>query len=128
MIFQREQRIEWRRNALQQVKESETAGFIRAAWAVGVNGAILLAPHLAEAAELANRINRATAPIRELVTGAAYPVAYVMISCGFILVMCGKREAGFQIIRNGAIGFLGLQFVGIIMGILVEVASAIQQV
>lgn len=130
MFGQKAQKIEWRRDALQAgaaaMEAAQTANFTRAAWAVTVQAAVFLATNVAQAADMTARINKATAPIMELAQAASYPVAYVMISCGFILIMVGKREAGFQLIRNGAIGFLGLQFVPIVMGILVEVAQAIR--
>lgn len=134
-MFAKAQKIEWKRDALKAQEETVKPNFLRAAVATTVSAALIVLPHVAQAAEAAataitmtDRIRRAAQPIMDLATACSYPVCYVMVSCGFIMIMVGKREAGFQLIRNGAIGFVGLQFVPILMSILLEVARAIQGV
>lgn len=66
-------------------------------------------------------------PVIELLQGVAYPVAFLMISGGFIAFTLGQRSRGIEMIKWAAIGYLGLQLAPSMMEIIVEVGLAMRQ-
>lgn len=73
---------------------------------------------------VADRIIRACDPIIQLIQGVSYPVGFIMICAGFLVIMTGNRQKGLNIIKWAAIGYIGMQFAPAIMTILVEVGRA----
>lgn len=73
---------------------------------------------------MSDRIITAFDPIIELVQGVSYPVCFLMISGGFLLIMLGQRHKGLQMMKWAGVGYIGLQFAPAIMAILVEVGKA----
>lgn len=78
----------------------------------------------AEAAGIADRIIVAFQPIIELAQGMAYPVTFLMLTGGFLLIMIGQRYKGLAMMKWAAIGYIGIQFAPVIMQILVSVGKA----
>jgi hypothetical protein len=70
------------------------------------------------------RIIEACDPIIQLIQGISYPVAFIMICSGFLVIMTGNRQKGLNIIKWAALGYIGMQFAPAIMTILVEVGKA----
>lgn len=64
------------------------------------------------------RLREVTNPIIELLAGLGYPVTYGMLITGAIMVIMGKKSKGLDIIKWACIGYLGLQFVPFLLGIL----------
>jgi hypothetical protein len=75
-------------------------------------------------AGIAERIISACDPIIQLIQGVSYPVGFIMICAGFLVIMTGNRQKGLNIIKWAAIGYIGMQFAPAIMTILVEVGKA----
>lgn len=75
---------------------------------------------------IASRIQHAFDPIIDLVQGVSYPVCFLMLSGGMLLVMTGQKHRGIQMIKWAAIGYIGLQFAPAIMDILVEIGRAMK--
>lgn len=73
---------------------------------------------------IAEKIIRACDPIIQLIQGVSYPVGFIMICSGFLVMMTGKKQQGLNIIKWAAIGYIGMQFAPAIMTILVEVGKA----
>jgi hypothetical protein len=73
---------------------------------------------------VADKIIRACDPIIQLIQGVSYPVGFIMITAGFLVIMTGNRQKGLNIIKWAAIGYIGMQFAPAIMAILVEVGRA----
>lgn len=71
-------------------------------------------------------IEKAFQPVVELLQGIAYPVAFLMISGGFIAFILGQRSRGLEMIKWAVIGYLGLQLAPALMEIIVEVGAAMR--
>ncbi len=76
------------------------------------------------AADMTTRIIGAFDPIISLVQGIAYPVTFLMISGGFLLIILGQRSKGLAMMKWAGVGYIGLQFAPAIMQILVDVGKA----
>jgi hypothetical protein len=72
-----------------------------------------------------DKIIHAFDPIVQLMQGLSYPVCFIMLSAGFLVIMTGNKTKGLQIIKWASIGYIGMQFAPAIMAILVEVGKAI---
>lgn len=66
-------------------------------------------------------------PIVQLIQGISYPVGFIMITAGFLVMMTGNRQKGINMIKWAAVGYIGMQFAPAIMAILVEVGKAMAQ-
>jgi hypothetical protein len=64
-------------------------------------------------------------PIIQLIQGLSYPVGFIMLTAGFLVMMTGNRQKGLNMIKWAAIGYVGMQFAPAIMAILVEVGKAL---
>lgn len=71
-----------------------------------------------------DKIKDAFQPIIDLTQAISYPLCFLVVSCGFILIMVGDKGRGKALLKWGAIGYVGLQFVPVIMDILYEVGKA----
>lgn len=72
------------------------------------------------------KIIEAFDPIVHLLQGMAYPVTLVMISIGFLLLSMGNKHTAIKTVKWAVVGFLGMQFVPVIMKLLMEVAAAMK--
>lgn len=82
----------------------------------------------AHAEGIADNIIRAFDPLIQLMQGVSYPITFLMISGGFILIIMGQRSKGLAMIKWAAVGYIGLQFAPAIMKILVGVGKAMMAV
>jgi hypothetical protein len=73
---------------------------------------------------MTNTIVHAIDPLIQLVQGLSYPVGFIMICAGALVVMTGNRQKGMHMIKWAAIGYVLMQFAPGIMGILIEVGRA----
>lgn len=95
--------------------------------ALALGGAALtyvLTPQMASALDLTSKIVGAFDPIIKLMQGLSYPVAFIMLTSGFLVLMTGNKQKGLNIIKWAAIGYVGMQFAPAIMQILVNVGKA----
>lgn len=76
---------------------------------------------------LSEKIVHAFDPVIELVQAISYPICFITICGGFLLMSVGQRHRGLQLIKWSAIGYLGVQLAPAIMAILVEVGKAMRQ-
>lgn len=65
-------------------------------------------------------------PIIELVQAFAYPIAFVMATSGFFVIMTGNKHRGMDMIKWATVGFLGSQFVPRLMAILIQVGEQLK--
>lgn len=77
------------------------------------------------ASVLGDVVLKAFSPIIDLVQGISYPVAFLMISGGFILIMTGQTSRGLHFIKWACLGYIGLQFAPALMQIVVEIGQNI---
>lgn len=104
-------------------REKKLVGSLLAAGA----GVVILKPEAAGAAGIAERIANAFDPVIELMQGISYPVAFIMITGGFLLITLGQRHKGLAMMKWAGVGFLGMQLAPAIMDILVEVGNAMRK-
>lgn len=74
---------------------------------------------------IGDTIIRACQPIIELIQGISYPVGFIMICAGFLVIMTGNKQKGLSMIKWAALGYIGMQFAPAIMAIIVDVGRAI---
>ena len=123
-----------RRHVLQPRAEQpeparDAVGFPAAWTATAATAATMLAPRVVQAAgvDTTDLIMRAFEPLISLVQGLAYPICFLMVSGGFLLIMTGNRTRGIDLIRWAGVGYIGLQFAPALMRVLVEVGEAMRQ-
>lgn len=78
---------------------------------------------VAMASGLQERIISAFDPVIQLLQGISYPVAFVMITCGFLLIMTGQKSRGLSMMKYAGLGYIGLQLAPALMGILVDIGK-----
>lgn len=66
-------------------------------------------------------------PIIELFANFGYPVTYMMIITGLIMVIMGKKSKGLEVIKWACIGYLGLQFVPFLLKFLDIVGTELRK-
>jgi hypothetical protein len=71
-------------------------------------------------------IIKAFNPIIDLMQGVAYPLTFLVICGGFLMIMLGNRHKGLEMLKWAAIGYVGLQLAPALMGVIVEVGAAIR--
>lgn len=69
-------------------------------------------------------IIEAIEPITDLLGGLSYPICYIMLATGLLLVMSGNKSKGLEIAKWAIIGFIGMQFLPVVMALLVKIAEA----
>ncbi|AYP68780.1 hypothetical protein BpsM61_00006 [Bacillus phage vB_BpsM-61] len=75
---------------------------------------------------VANKIMQSFEPVIQLVQGVSYPVAFLMLSGGFILIMTGQTSRGMSMIKWACLGYLGLQLAPGLMAIVIDVGESIR--
>ena len=78
------------------------------------------------AMDITGKIMTAFNPVIELAQGISYPVAFIMLSGGMLLIMMGQKHRGLSLIKWAAIGYIGMQFVPALMEILVDIGRAMK--
>lgn len=71
------------------------------------------------------RVANAFEPLVDLAQGVSYPLALVMIIGGCLFIMVGNKDKGFSMIQAAGIGYILCQIAPLIMGLLVDIASAL---
>lgn len=72
-------------------------------------------------------IIRAADPIIEIAQAASYPLAFLWLTGGFLLIMTGNKSKGIEKIKWAGIGYVGLQFVPFLMKLLANIGTEIEQ-
>lgn len=72
------------------------------------------------------KITSAFNPIITLVQGVTYPLCFICIALGILLLMIGQKRKGLEIIKWAVVGYLLMQLLPGLMNILHSVGSAMQ--
>ncbi|UYL93885.1 hypothetical protein PK21_gp43 [Geobacillus phage vB_GthS_PK2.1] len=115
----------WREKKAERRKESLDEVITRLA-AVGTGAHMVIHPIDAHAADMGDIIMKACQPIIDLLQGISYPVAFIMITGGFLLIMTGQTSRGMHFIKWACLGYLGLQFAPALMQIVIQIGQNIQ--
>lgn len=75
---------------------------------------------------MVNMIEKAVDPLISLVQGLSYPVGFIMICAGSLVIMTGNKQKGLNMIKWAAIGYVLMQFAPGVMHILVMVGAAMK--
>lgn len=73
---------------------------------------------------VADKIIRAFDPIIQLMQGVAYPIAFIMVATGILMVIAGQQHRGMKIIRSAAMGYLLMQLLPAMMLLLRDIGKA----
>lgn len=77
------------------------------------------------ASSITTKVIAAFNPIIDIMQGLAYPIGFIMLSAGALVIMTGNRQKGMSMIKWAAIGYLVMCLAPGIMQILVEVGRQI---
>ena len=94
-----------------------------------VTGAVISATNYTlcyAASDLSNvsdKIRKSTSPIIELLASLGYPVTYAMLIVGAIMIITGKKSKGLEVVKWACIGYIGLQFVPFLLGLLESIGQ-----
>lgn len=115
----------WKEKKVERRKENFNQVVTRMSM-VGVGSHLALHSNDAHASAMGDIIMRACDPIVELLQGISYPVAFIMITGGFLLIMTGQTSRGMHFIKWACLGYLGLQFAPALMKIVITIGQNIQ--
>lgn len=62
-------------------------------------------------------------PITDLLRGLSYPVCFIMIGIGILLIIVGNKKHGMDIMKYASIGYLAMQFLPSMMKILSDIGT-----
>ena len=109
-------------------KDSVVANYYKIA--IGVSTSVLTSTTYTYADTLggvSERLRVIVNPVIELLAGIGYPITYGMLITGFIMIIMGKKSKGLEIIKWACMGYIGLQFVPFILGILEMIGSELRK-
>lgn len=75
---------------------------------------------------ISDKLKVIVSPVIEMLAGLGYPVTYGMLITGFIMVIMGKKSKGLEVIKWACIGYIGLQFVPFLLGLLELIGSELR--
>lgn len=65
-------------------------------------------------------------PITDLIAGLSYPVAYIMMGTGVLVMITGNKQRGIQQMKTAGIGYITMQFLPSMMQVLSDVGGKIR--
>ncbi|MFA6071500.1 MAG: hypothetical protein WC810_23225 [Janthinobacterium sp.] len=88
--------------------------------AVLVAAATIITPGHALAAEgdIADRVAKASQPIKDMLLGIADPVCYIVFVWGLLETMLGKGTSGLTRMKYAALGYMGMNWLPLVMELL----------
>ncbi|MGL4308764.1 MAG: hypothetical protein ACRCUM_04210 [Mycoplasmoidaceae bacterium] len=89
----------------------------------GTNTTFAYANNLVHVSE---RIRVITSPIVELLAGLGYPITYGMLIVGALMIITGRKSKGLEVIKWACMGYIGLQFVPFLLGLLEMIGSELR--
>lgn len=75
--------------------------------------------------DVGSTIIEITKPIMQLFASLGYPVTWGMLLAGILLVITGKREKGFGMMKWASIGYVALQIIPFGLGLLDTIGKAL---
>ncbi|NFN94436.1 hypothetical protein FDB28_10105 [Clostridium botulinum] len=82
--------------------------------------------YAADLSQISSKIRETTRPIIELFASLGYPTTYCMLIVGAIMVITGKKSKGLEVIKWACIGYIGLEFVPFLLGLLEQIGSELR--
>jgi len=73
-----------------------------------------------------DKIMKAFDPIIQLVQGISYPLAFICIALGVLMLMIGQKRKGMEVIKWAVVGYLLMQLLPGLMSLLHTVGGAMQ--
>ena len=84
------------------------------------------APHVVHAAIMTGHIIHAFNPLIQVMQALSYPVSFMGMAAGMLLVSLGQRHRGINMVKWAAIGYIGMQLVPGIMEMVSQVGDAMK--
>jgi len=75
-------------------------------------------PAMAATADIQDRVNRASEPIKDLLIGVADPVCYLVFTWGLLECMLGKASSGVTRMKYATLGYMGMNWLPVLMDII----------
>ncbi|MCX7570425.1 hypothetical protein OS242_10665 [Tumebacillus sp. DT12] len=91
-----------------------------------VLAALTLTQATSAQAAVGDKIVHAFDPLINVVQSISYPVCFLSMAGGMLLIMVGQRHRGITMIKWSAIGYVGMQMVPSIMGIVADVGRSMK--
>lgn len=73
---------------------------------------------MAASGDIADRVAKASQPIKDLLIGIADPVCYIVFVWGLLETMLGKGSSGLSRMKYAALGYAGMNWLPVFMEIL----------
>jgi hypothetical protein len=86
----------------------------------------MINPQLAEAGIAQNSVVSALRPLIDLFQALSYPIAFLTLSAGMLMIIIGNRSKGIDMCKWAGVGYIGMQFVPGIMNMLAEVGDTMR--
>jgi hypothetical protein len=94
---------------------------------LGISAVLLIADPMGGtitfASGLQDRIISAFDPLIQLLQGLAYPISFLMLTAGGLLIMTGQKSRGLDMIKYAGVGYILLQLAPALMAILVDIGK-----
>lgn len=72
---------------------------------------------------ISTKIITAFLPITDLLRGMSYPVCFIMMAVGLLLMIAGNKRQSMEIMKWAGIGYLLMQFLPSFMKILSDIGA-----
>lgn len=86
----------------------------------------LARPETVMAAAMSAKIMHAFSPLISALQALSYPVSFLGMGTGMLLISVGQRHRGISMIKWAAIGYIGMQLVPGIMEMVAQVGEAMK--
>ncbi|GLG01193.1 hypothetical protein Alches_12320 [Alicyclobacillus hesperidum subsp. aegles] len=120
--------VEWDAFFQGEIRPKDVAA-VRAlpAMAAGALGVVAVTMPTAQASVIASAMTHAFQPVIAVIQGLAYPISFISMAGGMLLISVGQRHRGISMIKWAAIGYLGMQLLPGIMDLVAQVGDSMRQ-
>lgn len=73
---------------------------------------------MAASADISDKVERASKPIKDLLIGLADPVCYIVFTWGLLEAMLGKGASGLTRMKYASLGYMGMNWLPVFMQIM----------
>lgn len=103
-----------------------TPQLLQAAAAGAMGLIVLMHPGTAMASMMSVKIMHAFNPLISAMQALSYPISFLGMGTGMLLISVGQRHRGISMIKWAAIGYIGMQLVPGIMDMVAQVGDAMK--
>lgn len=107
-----------KQSAVVAIVPAVTAGVLAT---IGIEGLTI-----AQANMITNKMIHAFNPLISLMQGLSYPVSFLGMAAGMLLISVGQRHRGIAMIKWAGIGYIGMQLVPAMMSMVSQVGDSMK--